>query len=171
MMEFYYELSNNTYECTLRYSVECSMRERFGESKMCTNWGSRCGLDDLVTISGATEEKTNITHVLYALGRFSGVILASTSSLTSEEQERVARGKRNALIHNDEKIRIAEREAAFQTNNLRTGRDYVPELEEKQDVLTFLIAVGSWAAEFLVSSPFWAAKVWWLVIIRAFVRF
>lgn len=166
---FYYELPNTLYQCIRNQIHLCMNRGDRGDKHFCSEWDIECGMQNIVK-ARESRKGTVATHVLYTVGRSAGWGVSNVTKPSLDERQRLKQIQRNSQLHRISLAMVANAETSGLAAILRSSREYLPALPQEQDLLTYFIIVASWGAEWLISAPLWALKVWWIILRGAKAR-
>lgn len=161
---YYYDVSNDTYECTERFvEEECLVYSDSSDKNICQDWGRRCGLSNVVKLDPTSIGKSvDATHLLYVPGRAYGRVRnAAGKESQTELKEHETLYKRSLRPFPRDSMAVA-RQMITSWQNTKTG--YVPELVPEQDFLTFMLLFLTCLSEWVFSGLLWSWKRWRLLV-------
>ena len=160
----YFEVSSDIFDCTFDYYSSCALHKETEAERVCSGWGQRCGIQTLIAItdevSTSAANSSSATHIFYSISRRVGVLATSPFMKESALERRFRQRVRSANSSLRSAAKLSESEAVSITELLRANRDYVPSPGDAQDLITYLISILTWFAEWIVSNPHWALRTW-----------
>ena len=166
----YQEVSEELFNCTADYFDYCATKKEAEEAGVCSRWGQKCGIQDLIALDNKelrnVANTTSASHILYVIGRDIGIRNVNSTLDDDDVEGSLKESRRNAISSFLSALKFAASDAAALTNSLQTNRKYVPNPGGSQEFIIFLISVLTWFAEWIVSNPVWALRVWIYIVLR-----
>ena len=109
-----------------------------------------------------------VTHLLYTVTRRDGVLATNSTMEKDVLVEKLLQREASSGPSLDSAAKLSGTEAYSTVDSVRANLNHLPGPVEPQDLITFFISVLTWFAEWIVSNPIWALRVWIYIFLRAF---